>query len=248
MTDEPIVPEPIRVRLAEAQDAVAKVGDAARAIRTIQIPPTAFHYRHLLPGADIMTSEERAQSIGFVTRFDGLPPPAGPICSIDEEGNVWLDNESYMRHTLNEFRPIVMNQSDSVYYLNMHRAWRDRLTKPHTALELVVRAESEEGDITPRFVEWLDQTKDAIKFILKSIDLGFLYNGVLQHSGPDHSARFVAEYMSGELSWRLLKAANLLWDAKHFLVPYYRLAHTLNFPRPGPLGRGPAPATRFPRG
>lgn len=248
MPDEPIIPEPIRARFAETQQAVRQVGEAARAIITVHLPRTSFHFRHLLPGPDIMTPRERAQSIGFVARFDGLPPAVGPICSIDADGNVWLDNESYMRHTLNEFRPIVKNEDDSVYYVNMHNAWRQRLTRPRNALDLVVRAESEEGDITPRFVEWLDQTKDAIKLILRAIDLDFLYDGVLQHSDPHHSSRFVAEYMSGDLSWRLLKAANLLWDMRQFLVPYYRLARTLNFPTPGPLGRGPVPPTRSPRG
>ena len=149
---------------------------------------------------------------------------------------VELANFDFLRHTLNEYRTVVMNERDAVYYRKLHSTWRAMLLRPSVVEGTIVRVlDVEERDVTAGFVRWLDQTQSAIKFILNALELDYLYNGILQHCDARYSARYLEDYLSGELNYIMLKSAGIITAVKAHLSPYYRLANALTFPKLGPL-------------
>jgi hypothetical protein len=85
------------------------------------------------------------------------------------------------------------------------------------------------------YVLWLDQSNKAITSVLKSLDFSYLYNGILQHSGPRYSKRYVLDYTSGEFNYVLCKHVAVLKFIAHLLAPYHQLISVLTFPRMGRL-------------
>ncbi len=230
------LPDRIRDRLEALETQGQRIISAARDKITAAAPGTvSFRYQAVLPGRDILLPHERAQSLGFVTRYEALPDAVGAQVVVSGE-RLELGNLDFLRHTLNEYRTIVMNERDSVYYRKLHSTWRAMLLRPSVVEGTIVRVlDATDKDVTAGFVQWLDQTQSAIKFIINALELDYLYNGILQHCDERHSERFLQDYLSGELNYIMLKSAGIITAVKDHLEPYYRLANALTFPELGPL-------------
>ena len=229
------LPERIQLRLENLNIQVDQIVSAASALITIQLPGAlSLRIENAAP-RDFLTSYERAQSISFITRFDQLPTDY-TVQIVHREGEFYIENLSFLRHVLNDFRPLIMNQSDSTYYQNIHRVWYGMLTLGDPAKGTTIRAINEaEIDATAVFTSWLSQHNQAITLALRPLDFDYLYNGVLQHSGEEFSDRFLRDYTSGELNYVLWKHAHILGFIRRLLLPYYQVARWLTCPRVGAL-------------
>ena len=127
MSDAAAVPTELPERIASRLRAIAaevqKAMDAANQKIASEIPARiAFHYESAVIGRDILSDYERAQSVSFVTRFDHFPTGFKTHFSLD--GKNWrIANLWDLRQALNDFRSVIQNQSDSVYYQNIHNTW-----------------------------------------------------------------------------------------------------------------------------
>ena len=146
----------------------------------------AFRYESAVLNRDILSDYERAQSVSFVTRFDHLPTNLETHFTVDDKGEWRIANLWDLRQALNDFRPIIQNQSDSVHYQNVHNAWYQALRQTDKSKGTVVRVfDVEQSDVTDAYTKRLGERNQAIRHLIGSFDYDYLYNGFLQHSDPE---------------------------------------------------------------
>jgi len=151
-------------------------------------------------------------------------------------GKYYLRNYSFIRHLLNEYRPIIQNKSDSVYYQRIHRFCREKLINTDHSKDLMITVEHKElGDITELYAKALDEQSKAISKIIKLSEYGYIFNGILQHSDHSFTRRFWEEYSSGQINYVFVKHAHLVEHINSLLERHYRLLNALTFPKLGPL-------------
>jgi hypothetical protein len=229
------LPERIKTRLMTLQREIDHIIHGADRLLTTELPdPVQFQFMNSAP-RDVLTDYERAQAVSFVTRFDHLPDECR-VTAIENDGRYDIENIDYLRHALNEFRPIIQNGSDSVYYQKIHNVCYGMLKLEDSKKGTTIRVFDTTGaNVTGICVMWLSEANKAIKYVLKQLDYGYLYNGILQHSDPSYSSRFMKDYTSGELNYIMWKHAHVLDFIKEMLKRYCFLIRPLTSPRPGPL-------------
>lgn len=229
------LPERIRTRLASLQQEINGIVSAARALLQTTLPnPISFQFQNSAP-RDVLTDYERAQAISFVTRFEHLPEEC-TVHIAEAGGNHYIENISDLRHALNEYRPIICNESDSVHYQKVHATWYRMLVldDPREGTTIRVR-DLEQNDVTPIFTRWLSERNSAITLAMRPLDYDYLYNGILQHSDARFSRRFVEDYTSGELNYILWKHVLVLGFIRQMLAAYTQLISFMARPIPGSL-------------
>jgi len=229
------IPEPVRERFLQTLGEVDEINTKAlAALKTKYNGKIQFQYEHSAPG-DILTPFERAQSVCFVTRYEYLPILES-IGIIETNGKYYLGNMAFIRHILNEYRSIIVNQSNSIYYSKIHRFCYQKLTNRNPKEDLTITVKDESGqDITDAFTRILGERNKAIKIILKCCEFDYIYNGILQHSDHRYTERFWDDYYSGRLNYIFLKHAFLLDNIKEHLYWHYVILNNLTFPKLGPL-------------
>lgn len=196
--------------------------------------PLSFEFTHSAP-SDILTDKERAQSISFITRYEHLPSDSS-VQLVEHSGTWHIGNFPFLRHALNDYRPIIQNKSDSVYYRNIHSVWYPMLLRANSADGMTIRSyDIQKNDITPTFAKWIGERLRAISIVLDSLDYDYLYNGILQHSDDRFAHRFLEDYISGEINYIFWKHMHVLNFIKEMLRPYYTLINQVSFPKMGAL-------------
>lgn len=177
---------------------------------------------------DIITANDRAQIIHFVTKYQELPEIEA-IDLIERGGKLYVENLDFVKHLINEYRPIVSNRSDSIYYKNLFKYCASKLTlkDPTIGTTLTITKDYKE-DITSLYLILLENNCDAIEYILNKSDMEYIYNGVLQHSDKCYPERLAKDYYTGELSYILVKNAYVIGHVKHLLKPFFNCAVILN--------------------
>lgn len=229
--------ERIRKRLFLLQKEVDQIIDGAQALLKTQLPnPISFEFKNSAP-RDVLTSNERAQSISFVARFEHLPLPSNYRVKIVKHENAhYIGNMAFCRHALNEFRPLIQNERDSVYYNKIHQVWHAMLTLDDPKKGTTIRVkDTKDNDVTLIFIRYLGERNKAIGFVMRSLNYSYLYNGILQHSSIAYSKRFLEDYTSGELNYVLWKHVHVLGFLREMLSAYYKLIRFLTYPKLGPL-------------
>ncbi len=184
---------------------------------------------------DLLSNYERAQSISFVARYENLPD-LKKVSIIQHQGRYFLGNMPYIRHILNEYRSIISNESDSVYFQNVHKLCFKMLSQNDPRKGTTINALTTiDVEITEKLIKCIGEHNKAIKFVLRTLELDYIYNGIVQHSDEYFSRRFVEDYTSGELNYILWKHAILLGLIKDLLKPYYIIMNLFSFPKLGPL-------------
>ncbi len=229
------IPEAIALKIRTVESEVErKIVEANSSQKTTSPKAVSFRYQHSAPG-DILTESERAQSICFVSRYDHLPH-LEQLDIVEREGKWFLQNVAFVRHILNEYRSIINNQDDSIYYKNVHRFCREKLTNqnPSSGLSITVVDEGN-MEITAIFLRILDEKVSAIRVLLERSEFDYIYNGILQHSDHRYAQRLLQEYHSGELNYTFLRHAKLLGCIKEQLYWHHVILNQLTFPKLGPL-------------
>jgi hypothetical protein len=229
------LPENIRLRLKVLQAEIDQVISRAADLLKTELPnPVQFEFVNSAP-RDVLTDYERAQSVSFITRYEHIPTDY-TVEIVEREGVYFIGNMGFLRHALNEFRPLIQNEQDSVYYQKIHGVWYAMLTlddpRKGTTIRVYDRARN---DVTSTFIAWLSERNKAITSVLRPLDYKYLYNGILQHSDPSYSKRFLEDYTSGELNYFLWKHVHVLGFIREMLGAYYQLLKFLTIPRLGPL-------------
>jgi hypothetical protein len=94
---------------------------------------------------------------------------------------------------------------------------------------------TEEGGITNKFIQCLDERCKSIRTIMNNMDFSFIYNGILQHSDHRFTTRYMNEYVSGDLNYTFLKHALVLGALKDWLYLHYRILNSITFLKMGSL-------------
>jgi hypothetical protein len=68
----------------------------------------SFRYQSSTPKG-ILTNDERAQSICFITRYESLPI-VEEVNMFEDKGKYYLNNYDYIKHVLNEYRALIQNK------------------------------------------------------------------------------------------------------------------------------------------
>lgn len=228
------LPERIQKRLETLQREIDHIISGAKDRLKTELPnPIQLQFLNLAP-CDVLTEYERAQSISFLTRFDHLLDYTIKI--VEHHGANFIANMDFLRHALNEFRPLIQNERDSVYYKKIHAVWYAMLTLDDPEKGTTIRVFDEfQKDVTSIFTRRLCERNKAISYVLRLLDYKYLYNGILQHSDGDYSQRFLQDYTSGELHYVLWKHVHCLRFIREMLASYYQLLKFLTSPRLGPL-------------
>jgi hypothetical protein len=233
----PAMPERIANRFEAISAEVQKVIDEANQKLVTRIPQkVAFRYESAVLNRDILSDYERAQSVSFVTRFDHFPDDLPTHIVVDDHNNWWIANLWDLRQALNDFRSVIQNRSDSIYYQNIHNTWFQTLRQTDKSKGTVVRVfDVQQQDVTDVYAKWLGERNRAIRHLLAAFEYDYLYNGFLQHSDQRFSKRLMQDYMSGEINYLLWKHVRPLGILKVLLRPYYMLMRSLTFPNLGSL-------------
>ena len=168
------IPTILKDKFENIQKEVTKIIETAEKVQLTKISgPISFEYVSSAP-RDILTDYERAQSICFITRFESLPI-VEQIDIGENKGKYYLNNIDYLKHVLNEYRAIIQNQSDSVYYQKIHNFCRQKMVGRDETIDLVITINHiKEGDITEKFTKFLDERCKSIRTIVDN--LNFLLN------------------------------------------------------------------------
>jgi len=230
------LPNAIQLKISDTEFEVNKIIEEARGAQKLNLTgEISFRYQQSAP-MDILTTFERAQSVCFISRYEFLPIFNG-IEIVENKGKFHLNNIAFIRHILNEYRSVINNQGDSVYYTNIHNLCYLKLKNrnPQAGLSITVNHEKD-GDITETFMKILGERSKSIKIILGKSEFGYIYNGILQHSDHKYTERYWEEYYTGELNYVFIKHAALLGYIKECLYWHYKILNQLTFPKLGPLG------------
>jgi len=229
------LPEPIKSKLYDTKSEVDRIINEADAVQKTKFTgKISFSYEQSAP-MDILTPFERAQSVCFISRYEHLPVLGG-LEIFEHDSKFFLKNISFIRHILNEYRSIIFNQKDSVYFGKIHKFCHEKLMNrnPSEGLSITV-IHKKDGDITRFFVKFLGEKNKSIKIILQKSEFGYIYNGILQHSDHIYTERFWNEYNTGKLNYVFVKHAALLGYIKSYLYWHYTILNQLAFARLGPL-------------
>jgi len=182
-----------------------------------------------------MNPFERAQSICFVIMYEQLPT-LNRLEIVEHNGKYYLQNIGFVRHILNEYRPLVLNKDDSVYFAKIHSFCHGKLAnkEPSKGLSVSVSHETD-GDVTDILLKMIGERNKAIKSILKECEYDYIYNGILQHSDHNYTKRLIEEYYTGRLNHLFIKHAFLLGQIKELLWWHHYILNNLTFPKIGPL-------------
>lgn len=229
------VPLRIQEKIACLKDEINQILISAYAFqKTVISGKYSFCYK-FCGGRDILTDFERAQSTCFISRYE-LLPKFKKVKVVKINGKYHLENFKEARSVLNEYRPIIQNKNDSVYYGKVHKVCRGKLLNTDSAKDLSITVNHlKEGDITPKFSRFLDEQSKAIKTIIDQCDFDFIYNGILQHSDHKFTNRFNEEYSSGEINYVFIKHALIVDKVKGLLEHHYGLLRYLTSPKLGAL-------------
>jgi len=229
------MPELLQTKCEKLQAEINEVVEKAEKVQSIHISwPIRLGYESSVP-RDILTEFERAQSICFVIRYENLPVVEN-LHIREHDGSYYLNNIGFIKYVLNEYRTIIQNQRDSVYYKRIHKFCRKKMVNRDKTKDLVITVYQEtDEDITETFTAYLDEQCKAIRVIIDNCDYGYIYNGILQHSDHNFTKRFLEEYSSGNINYTFIKHAQLLVYIKERLYWHYKLLNTLTFPKIGPL-------------
>ena len=70
---------------------------------------------------------------------------------------------------------VIQNQSDSIYYQNVHGTWVQALRRMDKSKGTVVRVlDVQQQDVTSVYVKWLGERNQAIRHLLAAFDYGYL--------------------------------------------------------------------------
>jgi len=227
--------EPERSKISQVLEQADKISKyAASSVTTNLEGKVSFKYEISAP-TDVLSQFERAQSVCFVAKYDNLPT-SFTIDLAEHLGRYYLANMGYMRHALNEYRPIIQNKGDSVYFSRIHNLCYSKLSTKDPSLGLKITALDEKDvDITDKFLAIIGQHNKAIKTIIAACEFDYIYNGILQHSDHSYTKRFWEEYSSGRINYVFLKHVSILEDIKRYLYWHYMILNVLSFPKLGPL-------------
>jgi hypothetical protein len=199
MQEKIIIPERITNKINDITKHVGDLLSQTQSIQQTRLSQVQFRFNH---SADrtLLSDFERAQSVCFVTRYETLPIMDGILVTQNEDRSFNFDNLSFMRHILNEFRPIIINQSDSVYFHNIHNFVRGKLINNDPSQGLDLSVFNEHGNnVTIEFTRILDERIKSVRFLIDNCEIKYIYNGILQHSEHKYTDRFWDEYYSGEI-------------------------------------------------
>lgn len=229
------LPDDVRGRLQSTFDEVDLVhAEVIKIQKTKFQGKVSFRYKHSAP-IPVMSLFERAQSVCFIAKYENLPSFKG-IEMLEHNKRFFLRNIDFVRHVLNEYRPIVQNQKDSIYYSHVHKYCYGRLQNRDSDTGLSVSVFNEEDeDVTNVFVAMLGEKNRAVKYIIENCEFDYLYNGILQHSDNRYTKRFWEEYSNGRINHIFIKHASLLGTIKSCLMLHYQILNQLTFPKLGPL-------------
>lgn len=229
------LPEKIKNKITLTIDDANRVVSLAQAIQVIKVKES-FHFifQHSAP-SDILTDFERYQQVSFVTKYEHLPMLEEIIIKKVYE-KFYLDNIDFIRHVINEYRTIIVNQNDSIYFNKIHSFCHLKLINrdPSLGLSITVKSINDE-DITDTFVKVLGERIKAVRFILQNCEFDYIYNGILQHSDSVYIERYWDEYYTGKINYIFLKHALLLSYIKELLYWHYKIMNSITFPKLGPL-------------
>jgi hypothetical protein len=230
------LPDSVHLKISDTESEIKKIIEESYEVQKSNLTgKISFRYQQGAP-MDILTTYERAQSVCFISRYESLPVFNG-IETVEIKGKFYLNNISFIRHVLNEYRSIIDNQGDSIYYAKIHNFCYLKLKNrdPQKGLSITVNHEKD-GDITETFMKILGEKYKSIKIILGKSEFDYIYNGILQHSDHKYTKRYWDEYYTGKLNYVFIKHAALLEYIKDCLYWYYRILNQLTFPKLGPLG------------
>lgn len=232
--EEIIIPVRIVARLNQIKDEASFLLEEATKIQITKLKQIQFRY-HQRAEKPILSDYERAQSVCFIAKYDSLPEFDGVFIT-EDDGGYRFENLNFMRHILNEYRPIIQNQNDSIYFNHIHKFVREKLINDDPSLDLVLDVMDGDGnDVTGEFIKILDERIKSIRLILNKLEFKYIYNGILQHSDHEHTDRFWEEYYSGEINYIFLKHVTLLNPIKEMLYWHYRIINLHTFPKLGSL-------------
>jgi hypothetical protein len=229
------IPEEISIKLAENEaKAIAIIESGEKLLNNFSTESIDLTYTISAP-TDVLTQEERAQSMVFVFRFDHLPEIL-EFTVAEHRGSYYINEIDAIRAALNEYRTIFYNQNDAIYYRKIGNLYRTKLVNRDPSKGLSITARNKEGtDVTSEYVSYLDSTQKAIKAIIKASDFDYIFNGVLQHSDKAHSRKMIEHYTNGSMNYILLKNLTLARSIKTLLFEYYKVVKAMHFPRMGGL-------------
>jgi hypothetical protein len=229
------LPEPAKSRLLQTYTETQQISDKANAILVTRLSgELSFTYEDSAP-LPLMTAFEKAQSICFIIMYENLPT-LNRLEIVERNGQYYLQNIGVLRHILNEYRPLVLNESDSVYFAKIHSFCRGKLKnkKPSKGLSVTVSHKTD-GDVTDVLLKMIGERKEAIMSILRECEYNYIYNGILQHSDHKYATRLIKEYSTGRINHLFIKHAFLLGRIKELLWWHHYILNNLTFPRIGPI-------------
>lgn len=184
--------------------------------------PLAVKFRVALSSSapkNILTEEEYACFHNFLLKFHDIPDFDKPEISYDGK-EIKLLNEDLAKHIINEFRPIIFNQNDPTFYTRIHNIIYKMTTTPkELGTNLTILGEND-VDLTHEYQARINQGRRVITNILNGLDLGYLYNGVLQHADSKFYERYRNDLYTGDIAYIYLKNAFALAHIKKWLKPY----------------------------
>jgi len=230
------LPSKIRSKITSVCNEVdAIIEKANKVIKTALPPETYFEFVHSAP-TDVLSTFERAQSVCFIIKYENLTEYADNIDLVQYNGNYYLRNFEVLGHILSEYRPIIQNENDSVYYKRIQTFCRSKLTNHDSSMGLSVTVkDGNRNVITDVYTNCIDERIKAIGVIIKECEFDYVYNGILQHSDMVYSNRLWEEYANGIINYVFLKHTMVLKSIKEYLRLHYHMINVLTYPKLGPL-------------
>jgi len=209
-------------------DIIAECKEIDSEIDKIRLKPT-FTRTLIHVQGPLLEKEHKAIIISFVNKLAFLPKfKKSNIVEI--KGEYYLQNLSSGVQLINDFRPLLSNQNDSIYFTKIHKYFNKALHSNDKKHELVIDVFDEnKNDVTKEYMELCDSNIKAIKLLISKLDLNYLYNGYLHHQDTCFLDRFIEDWTSGEMNYILYKNALLLNGmGKDLFFAHIQLAESLN--------------------
>ncbi len=234
--ENPLEISRIQSKLSDVLREVNEIGKGVGQIIETKMPKSFSFQIRTMVARDLLTEEEKAQAICFVSRYNHLPVIENTAIQEAEDGKYYFKEHNSLRLLLNEYRSILSNQSDSIHYSKINAYCCSLMKNRDETKGLVLTVLDEcDRDITALFLKFLGEHNKAIKFILAQSNFGYLYNGILQHSDQRYAHQMLLDYASGEINYVFYKHCLLCKYAKDLLSWHFKIISQFTYPALGGL-------------
>jgi len=130
------------------------------------------------------------------------------------------NSEEKAKLLLNEMRPVLLNEKDSIHYNKIILIAKQMISGYHKTKTIINVIDANGMYLNDEYIRTLRELAKHIKSIISKSDLDYVYNRLLQHSALEYQERYLQDFKNGLVKYILIKNAIIVSYIAGLLTTY----------------------------